>query len=295
MGAAVTRLKVTTYGEIVCDLGEGPLWSVAEGALYWIDVTGRRLHRQATPGEAESWELPHMPGCFAFRAGGGLIGAFRNRLGFFDPVTGDIDAFEGHDIDFGRERFNDGACDARGRLWAGTFDPSLKTASGSLYRIDPDRSVHRMDTGISMSNGMTWSPDGTTMYYSDSRPGRMYQYAFDMESGAVGPREVFLDYANKEGRPDGCTMDAEGHLWVAEVTAGRVSCYDPQGKLVRSIHLPVSKPTSVAFGGSGLSSLFVTTMRNGLSEAELAEEPLAGRVLRIELDVRGLPETPFSA
>lgn len=276
------------------DLGEGPLWSDAEKALYWHDVTARILHRlDPASGEVRSHPLPAMPGSFAFRRSGGMLAAFRNRLALFDADGGTASDIRGHDIDFGSERCNDGACDPGGRFWVGTFDPSLERTGGSLYRIDPDLSVHRMDTGFAMSNGIAWSPDGQVMYFADSRPGRIYRYDFDPRSGTLGERAVLLDYADRQGRPDGCTVDSEGFLWVAEVTAGQVSRYAPDGRHDRSIRLPVSKPTSLAFGGRDLRRLYVTTMRYGLSGAEREAEPLAGRLLSVEVDVAGQLEHLF--
>ncbi len=290
---AVTE-ATTIGGDIVCDLGEGPVWDDAGQALWWHDVTGRVLHRlDHATGATRSWPLPKMPGSFGHRRGGGMIAAFRNRLSLFDPETGEDREIEGHGIDFAVERFNDGACDAMGRFWTGTFDPTMKTDRGTLYRIDPDLSVTRVDTGINMSNGIAWSPDGRTLYYSDSRPGQVYRYDFDMESGTIGRRSIFIDFAGREGAPDGCTVDAEGFLWVAEVEAGRIGRYDPAGRCERTIELPVSKPTSVAFGGPDLSTLFVTSMRYGLGEKELARQPAAGRLLAVDVGVKGLPEPLF--
>jgi L-arabinonolactonase len=287
--------QVEPHGDVICDLGEGPLWCARTGRLYWHDVTGRRLHRSDAGGRhVESWDLPKMPGCFGLRRAGGLIAGFRNQLALFDPDGGEIREITGHGIDFGAERFNDGACDARGRFWVGSFDPSMKTASGCLYRVDPDLSVHRMDEGIAMANGLAWNPEGTVLYFADSRPGQIYRYAFDMDRGTIGPREVFLDYTDRPGRPDGCTVDQEGFLWVAEVTAGRISRYAPDGALAMTIDLPVSKPTSVAFGGAQHGTLFITTMRMGLSPEELALEPLAGRLLRVEPAVPGVAEPVFA-
>ncbi len=287
--------EVQPHGTIVCDLGEGPLWCPRSRRLYWHDVTGRCLHRSDMDGTAcESFALGRIPGNFGLRVGGGLLAVWRNGISLFDPDSAVEQEISGHGIDFATERFNDGACDARGRYWTGSFDPSMATAGGGLYRIDPDRTVHRMDDGIAMANGLAWSPDGTLLYFADSRPGRVYRYRFDMERGSVGDREVFLDYGDRPGRPDGCTVDSEGCLWVAEVTAGRVSRYAPDGRLVRRIDLPVSKPTSVAFGGPALRTLFITTMRYGLDPAQSAAEPLAGRLLRLEVDVPGLEEARFA-
>lgn len=285
---------VTPASDIICELGEGPLWAAEEQALYWHDVTGRTLHRlDVTTKKARSCSLPAMPGSFALRRAGGMIAAFRNRLAVTDSHGENYAEIAGHGIDFGAERFNDGACDPGGRFWAGTFDPSLKGVGGSLYRIDPDMSVNRLDTGFAMSNGLAWSPDGTIMYFVDSRPGRVYRYDFDAESGRLGERTILIDYENRNGRPDGCAVDHEGFLWVAEVTAWRISRYAPDGTHDLSVRLPVSKPTSLAFGGRDLSTLFITTMRYGLTEAELEAQPLAGRLLSVGLGIPGQPENLF--
>jgi sugar lactone lactonase YvrE len=170
----------------------------------------------------------------------------------------------------------------------------MEQGRGNLYRIDADLTVHRMDTGISMSNGIGWSPDDRVMYYADSRPGRIWRYDFDLESGEIRNRRVFVDYADRQGRPDGLTVDADGFVWVAEVTASRVARYDPDGSVDRVVTLPLSRPTSVIFGGADLRTLYITSMRAGLETHELDAEPLAGAVLSIETDTRGRPEPLFA-
>lgn len=285
---------VKRFAEGIDELGEGPVWAEAEQALYWFDVAGRVLHRRK-PGESrtQDWPLARAPGAFAFRKGGGVVFAFRNDLCVADSPSGPFRSIEGHGIDFGRERINDGAVDPAGRFWFGSFEPGVKPGAGALYRLDPDLTVHRMDTGLTMSNGIAWSADHRTMYFADSRPGKIYKYAFSAETGEIGPRRVLLDYTGRAGRPDGCATDANGYLWVAEVEAGHVARYDPDGKLDRTIEVPVSKPTSVAFGGPDLDTLFITSMHLGFSPEQRTREPLAGSIFMAEPGVRGMPDTSF--
>ncbi|TVR08046.1 MAG: SMP-30/gluconolactonase/LRE family protein [Salinarimonadaceae bacterium] len=285
---------VFRVGDDMCELGEGPIWEPREGAFLWFDVQSRRFMRRVFPdGETRATQLEKMPASFGRRAGGGMIFAFRNGLALTDDsgvVEREISC-EGV-VDFASQRFNDGAVDRRGRFWVGGFHPKVKEGGGGLYRVDPDLSIRRMDSGVTMSNGIAWSPDDRTMYFADSSPGCVWRYDFDLATGAIGPRRIFVDYAGRSGRPDGLTVDSEGFVWIAEVGAGRVARYDPTGRLDRVVAVPVSKPTSVTFGGPDFRILFVTTMQLGLSEEELAVETLAGANFACRCDVAGLPE-PF--
>jgi len=294
--AKTTPPDVVRIGEDICELGESPMWAPGEAALYWFDVPPRRLLRRVLPdGETVVTQLEKVPASFGWREGGGMIFAFRNGLVLTD-ATGAVEreiSCEGV-VDFATQRFNDGAVDRRGRFWVGGFHPKVDPGGGGLFRVDPDLTVRKMDSGVTMSNGIAWSPDDRTMYFADSRPGCVWRYDFDVGTGEIGPRGVFLDYADRPGRPDGLTVDSEGFVWIAEVTAGRVSRYDPQGRLERVIAVPVSKPTSVIFGGDGLRTLFITTMNLGLSAAERTTEPLAGALFACAPGATGLPETAFA-
>lgn len=296
MSVAVTKADVIRIGEGICELGEGPMWDQRAGALSWFDVPPRRLLRRTVPdGETIVTQLDKMPASFGWRSGGGMIFAFRNGL----ALAGDTGAVEREidcsgALDFATQRFNDGAVDRRGRFWVGGFHPKVEDGGGGLFRVDADLSIRRMDSGVTMSNGIAWSPDDRTMYFADSRPGCVWRYDFDVDAGEIGPRGVFLDYADRPGRPDGLTVDAEGFVWIAEVTAGRVARYAPDGRLDRVVEVPVSKPTSVIFGGPDFRTLFITTMRLGLSDEERVAEPLAGALFACEPGVAGLPEPTFA-
>jgi sugar lactone lactonase YvrE len=189
--------------------------------------------------------------------------------------------------------FNDGACDAAGRLWIGTRHRDASEPAGALYCIGPDLRVRRVVDGIIVSNGIAFSPDGRILYHTDSRPGSIDAYTYDPASGALSHRRRILDYTGLGRRPDGCTVDTEGCLWVAEIDGGRVARYTADGVLERSIPVPVSKPASVTFGGPDMTMLFITTISYGLSAAQQAEQPWAGMLLGVQTPIRGLPEPPF--
>lgn len=277
------------------NLGECPVWNQREQSLYWVDCTGSRISAITSGGAVRTWMLPELPGSFAFRENGGLMMAFRKGLAFvnLDAPIPEVNWLADTGIDHGMVRFNDGACDRHGRFWAGTFHRKMTDRIGGLYRVDADTSVRQMDTGIMSSNGIAWSPDNRTMYYTDSRPGVVYAYDFDLDEGSVRNRRVFLDYSTVNYGPDGCAIDSMGCLWVAEVRGSRVTRYRPDGKPDSSFDLPVTRPSSVAFGGPDLSTLYITTLVYGMGEEERAGQPLAGSLLALNPGVTGLPQPRF--
>jgi sugar lactone lactonase YvrE len=189
---------------------------------------------------------------------------------------------------------NDGACDPQGRFWAGTMAYDESPGAGSLYRLGVDGSCAAVLTGLTISNGIDWSPDGGTMYLSDSGDRRIDAFRFEGSTGSIGDRRTFVQLDREEGAPDGLTVDAEGALWVALWDGGAVNRYGPDGALLATIELPVQRPTSCAFGGPDNSILFITTARAGLGEITLAKQAAAGAVLAITgLGVRGVPCLPY--
>ncbi|GAA4326750.1 SMP-30/gluconolactonase/LRE family protein [Pigmentiphaga soli] len=291
-----TQAGVAGVSEVVNEIGEGPLWSASEQALYWIDSgpAAKTLMRyRPNGGTTDVWRLPQRASSVARRARGGLVIGFQRGLAVMDPASGRIDPVPLDGVDFGQERFNDSAVDRAGRLWIGSFDRALKAPIGVLYRVAPGQPARAMDRGFMMSNGIAWSPDNRTLYFCDSRPGRIYAYDFDADAGAILGRRVFMDFEGRAGRPDGCAMDSQGFLWVAEVGAGQILRLDPAGRIERALALPVSKPTSIAFGGEGLRTLFITSMTFGLTEAQRQEQALAGRLLAVDAGVSGLEEPAF--
>ncbi len=284
------------YAEPVAVLGEAPVWDPQAGRIWWVDCEQKKLfHRNpASVADVNTIALPHYPGSYAFRKNGGLIMAYRNGLTLLDPETGEDQPFEAAGADFSQERFNDGACDRAGRFWVGTMDRKRTGRNGSLFRVDPDLTVTRIVGDLVVSNGISFSPDDRIMYHHDSRSGLVFSYDFDIDSGEIRNQRVFMDFAGRPGRPDGCTTDAEGNLWIAEIGAGRVVQFDARGRQIRAIEMPVTRPSSVMFGGNDLSTLFITTMRDGLPSEELERQPLAGCLFYVKVDVPGLPEPRFA-
>jgi sugar lactone lactonase YvrE len=238
--------------------------------------------------------MPELVGAVVPRRRGGLVAAMQNGFKAVDPETGAVSLIANPEADKPGNRFNDGKCDRRGRFWAATMAIDTQPGEGSLYRLDTDGRVSRMDTGFHVSNGLGWSPDNRRFYFTDSGPKRIYVYDFDLEGGAVENRRTFVQVPDGVGVPDGLAVDAEGFVWSAHWDGWCVTRYDPDGKVDRVINLPVPRPTSCAFGGPDLTTLYITSARIRLSAGQLAEAPLSGSVFALQSGIRGLPEMPYA-
>jgi sugar lactone lactonase YvrE/DNA-binding IclR family transcriptional regulator len=275
-------------------LGEGPVWS--NGSLYWIDILGPALHRSnPVTGSDQILALPEIVGAFAETNGGKLVIGGRSGFAFLDPDTGEQMPIANPEEDKPNNRFNDGKCDRLGRFWAGTMDMDVAPGAGSLYRLDGDGSVHRMETGLGISNGIGWSPDDRDMYFTDSLARTIFIYDFDLGSGTIRNRRVFAQASEHMGVPDGLTVDAEGYVWSAQWDGWQLIRYAPDGRIDRTVSVPVPRPTSCTFGGPNLSTLYVTSARIRLTAQQLAEAPLSGSVFAIDAGVRGMPDEVFAA
>lgn len=285
-------MRIERIGDTTDLLGESCIWSVEEEALYWLDVRGRLLRRfDSRAGRTESFQLPELAGSIGLRLQGGVLVAMQSGIVLFEPETGALKPIARPSETIPHQRFNDGRCDRQGRFWAGTMDDVGRGPSGTLYRLDPDGMLVPVLGRVTIPNSLAWSPDGTTMYFSDTTSHAITAYDFDAASGAPSrPREFARTVA--PATPDGSTVDAEGCLWNAEYDGWKVTRYAPDGRVDRVIDLPVRRPTCCAFGGPALSTLFVTTASQNLTEAERAAQPLAGGLLAIEVGIRGLAE-PF--
>lgn len=276
-------------------LGEGPMWSIREQALYWVDIMGYAFHRwDPASGAHEQYDIGQPVGTVVLRRSGGFVLALKDGLYFWDKTNG-LRLIHNPEPDQPDNRFNDGAVDRQGRFWAGTMSMVGGGAVGALYRLDIDHSVHRMETGITVSNGLGWSPDNKTMYYCDTRPRTIWEYDFDSATGAIENRREFIVVpdAEGEGAPDGLTVDSEGFIWSARWGGWKVCRYDPDGKLEREVRVPAARVTSVMFGGPDLDDLYITSARTGLSDSELQAQPHAGSVFRLRPGVKGLPEPEY--
>ena len=278
-------------------LGECPIWSPADERLYWVDIDGLAIHRYDPRSGLDAWRpAPGRPAALALTpTPGRLLVAIEGRLAFFD-----WSAAEWHDwIDLEPEgtgnRLNDGRCDPVGRFWIGSmFAPaSAGRSSGLLHRVERDGSTTTVRTGIGVSNGLAFAPDGRTMYFADTARDTVWAYDYDPDTGTASEERVFLDFANLPGRPDGATVDEDGCYWIACVFGSTVLRVTPDGSIDRRILLPVTKPTMPAFGGADRSTLFVTTIGGGGSHRVDPGEPDAGGLFAIETSTRGLPEPLF--
>ena len=268
------------------ELGEGPIWDERSGRIAWVDILGRRVHlTDPVTGATESIETPLHVGAVAPRADGGFIAALKD--GFW--VIGDGPARRVASVPEARPglRFNDGKCDPAGRFWAGTMAYDRAAGAAALYRLDAGGPVRVID-GVTISNGLDWSADGTTMYYIDSPTQRIDVFECDPATGEIANRRVAIQVPREAGTPDGLTLDAEGGIWVALWGGGVVHRY-LDGRLEQVIKLPVSRPTSCAFGGAELDELYVTSAWEGLSDTERRAQPLAGALFRIRAGIRGVP------
>jgi len=282
---------------VVNDIGEGPLWCSQEQALYWVDAgqTPKTLLRHSpVTGKTDVIALPQRAASVIRRNGEGVILGLQKGLAVLSPTSGGIRLLSLNGVDFDRERFNDSAVDRAGRLWIGTFDRTLQKPLGCLYCVDGSLQAHKMDEGFMMSNGIAWSPDNRTMYFCDSRPGKIFAYDFDLTAGRVSNRRIFMDFSERAGRPDGCAIDSEGFLWVAEIDASQILKIAPDGDIESILPVPIRRPTSVAFGGERLETLFITSMTFGLKEHERREQPYAGRLLAVDVGIKGVEEPAFN-
>jgi L-arabinonolactonase len=292
--AAVDELRVAVPAANL--IGESPVWSVREQALYWVDVEGRRVQRSApATGASAQWPMPQPTGSIGLRCKGGLVAAIRTGFVFLDTATGGITSIADPEADLPGNRFNDGKVDRAGRFWAGTKNlANSAQPTGSVYRLDVDGTTHLVTRGISCTNGIAWSPDNRTMYLCDTWVRRIYSFEFDFERGTVHNRRLFAELAIEDGYPDGLTVDADGCVWNAHYDGWRITRYAADGGLVQVLQMPVQHVTSLTFGGRELRTLYVTSASMRLSEAALHAQPLAGHVLAFELGVAGLPEPCFA-
>ena len=291
MGSRIA--EISCIADVKAILGEGPVWVVRESALYWVDINGQAIFRLDGHGSVHRWDTPLRIGSLAPRATGGLVAGTDRGLAFIHLDTGRFDLFANPEENLPGNRFNDGKVDRLGRFWAGTMDNRERAASGTLYRLDPGLHVTTVDEGYRVTNGPAFSPDGTVMYHNDSA--RQVTYAFDLDrSGNVANRRELIRFSDGDGYPDGMTVDAEGCLWVAFWDGWCVRRFSPSGDRLAEVRVPVQRPTSCAFGGEGLRTLYITSARRDLQGTDLANQPLAGGLFAADVGVAGIADVPFA-
>lgn len=267
-------------------LGEGALWH--DSAFWFTDIKQKKIHRlDPAGGGRQSWDAPGQVGFIAPIAGGGFVAGLQGSLQRFDPVTGAFSLIVPVEADKPGNRLNDGAVDAQGRLWFGSMEDAEKNAVGALYCFEKGK-LRVAETGYLVTNGPTFSPDGRTLYHTDTLKKEIY--AFDVDAGGnLSNKRLFVRIEDSAGYPDGPVMDAEGHLWTGLFSGWEIRRYSPAARLVQTIRFPVSCITKLAFGGPALTDVYVTTAWKALDDAGRAREPLAGGVFHFRSDVPGLP------
>ncbi|MDR6181027.1 MULTISPECIES: SMP-30/gluconolactonase/LRE family protein [unclassified Pseudomonas] len=278
--------------------GECPVWHVAEQALYWVDIPAKRLHRWTPTGALDSWSAPEMLACIAARAGGGWLAGLESGLFALQAeACGQLSGERLVALDHAQPamRCNDGRCDRQGRFLVGTMvqDMAQGAPAGRLYSHTAGEGARLLLDDLIVPNGLALSPDGRILYLSDSHPSRQLIWAFDYDpdTGTPGNRRLFVDMNGHPGRPDGAAVDVDGCYWICGNDAGLIHRFTPDGRLDRSLAVPVRKPAMCAFGGRNLDTLFVTSIRPG---GDLSDQPLAGGLFALDPGVQGLAEPAFA-
>lgn len=283
-------------------LGESPVWHPDDAALWWCDIPGRAIHRwHEASGAHRQWDFEVEPCCMApLPAAAGAtqwLVAMRDGIFRFDPASGQRTQLAAPPYDTTTERFNDGRCDALGRLWVGTIYEPRDPPKAALYRFDAS-GLARIAGDITVSNGLTFAADGRSMTWADTKSHRLMAFDLDLGAGTVSNLHDLHRFAERQpgqplqaygGRPDGAARDAEGAIWVAMFEGQRLVRLAADGTWLAELPLPVRCPTMPCFGGADLKTLFITTARQNRSDEELAQQPLAGHVLRLRVPVPGLP------
>jgi sugar lactone lactonase YvrE len=284
-------------------IGEGPVWDHRDNVLWWLDIFRHELHAfDPSTGLDRITDLGAQIGAIVLRESGGLVLAAPEGFIGLDPATGARSLIASVDHDPAAMRLNDGKCDRAGRFWAGSIshnpvDPEAVSAvagTATLYRLDPNGDVVEVLDGVTVSNGMGWSPSDDTFYYVDTMTLRVDAFDYDLDSGAISNRRPLVTLSPNEGHPDGMCVDEDGCIWLALSGAGQIRRITPAGAVDRTVRLPLSRVTSCAFGGPTLDELYITSHSALMSDLDREAEPNAGALLRCVPGVRGLPSNPFA-
>lgn len=281
-------IQPTCIWEVQATLGEGVLWHAARRQVWFVDIKGRRIHRCAPDGSGRmSWDAPGQVSFIVPASDGGMVCSLEDGLYRFIEADGSFQPLAKVEADVTGNRFNDGHVDAQGLLWFGSMDDAEADPTGCLYRFDGS-AVRTMDEGYIITNGPAISPDGRTLYHTDTLDKRVY--AFDLApDGSLSNKRTFVEIVDG-GYPDGMAVDADGKVWVATFGGWRIDCFDAQGAKVGEVRFPCANVTKLAFGGEDLRTVYATTARKGLSAEELAAQPLAGGLFTFRLETAGLPQ-----
>jgi sugar lactone lactonase YvrE len=274
--------------DVGATLGEGVLWDAPEQRVWFVDIKGHRIHRCSHDGvERDSWDAPGQVSFIVPAVDGGMVCSLEDGLYRFDDADGSFTPLAKVEAEETGNRFNDGHVDAAGHLWFGSMHDAEEAPTGALYRFDGAR-VQQMDDGYVITNGPALSPDGATLYHTDTLQKRIY--AFDRApDGSLSNKRAFVEIEDG-GYPDGMAVDSTGHLWVATFGGWRIDRFDAAGVKVGEVRFACANVTKLAFGGEDLRTVYATTARKGLSEQELADQPLAGGLFTFRAETPGLPQ-----
>lgn len=288
-------MKIRTVWQENCILGESPVWHPREKILYWTDILKPKLHCYDPKNNThQDWRMPTNIASIAPNKKGGLIAAFKHGVAILNPITTNIRYCDTmSDVSAQKNVFNDGHCDHQGRFWIGSKNITENTPTGELFCFGADKKLKKMENQIIVSNGVIASPDSKYFYLTDSPTRIIYRYEFDSQSGVIHDRVPFITIDNHAGVPDGMTFDAKGYIWVCHFGGARITRFTPDGKIDRVIKMPVTYPTSCCFGDSHLKTLYVTSARRDLSDEQLKQEPQAGYLFAMDVDVPGITEGEY--
>ncbi len=274
-------------------LGEGPIWDTVSQRLFWVDVYNHRVHQfDPATGQNRYFNTGEVVSALAPSSPGYLVIALKDSLAELDLQTGEIFPLVQLELSSRVDtRCNDGKCDPQGRFWIGTVSDTPEKAA--LYRYDPGGSVDIMETGLTISNGLGWSPDGKTFYLTDSFQHKIFAYDFDGDAGTIHNRRVLVDLSDEPVEPDGLTIDTQGNIWSALWDGWAIACFDPTGYELFRVKMPVPRPTSVTFGGPDLNDLYITSASVGLSQKEVQECYTSGDLFRLSTELKGMPTYGF--
>lgn len=279
--------------EVTSGIGESPFWDLSLDALVWVDIASQEVRRiQLQTGQYEAWPVGQHIGAVLPRASGGMVVALGDGFGALDPVDGSIQLLAPVDVGDFNVRLNDCQCDRVGRIWGGTEGQPLHSAR--LYRLEADHSLTEMLKGVSVSNGIGWSPDDRLMYYIDSPERRVDVFDYDLGKGEIANRRPFVIIPSDFGIPDGLCVDEAGMVWVALFGGAALARYTPAGELDTKVAVPALNVTSCAFGGADLSSLLITTASTGMTAIQQAKYPDAGGLFVYHPGVCGKPPTAYA-
>jgi L-arabinonolactonase len=287
----LTSHAIQLVGDTRVKLGESPVWDAKGQVLFWIDIIGRRVYRRdIATGFERSWETPQEVGCIALATDDNLVMGLEDGFYTLDLASGTVKLVAPVEHPGPRMRINDGKTDRQGRFVAGSLVQGRKDRDGRLYRLDPAGVACELQRDIACTNGVCFSPDGATLYYTDTYQQAIYAADYDRATGTAGERRVLVDTTPYKGRPDGGTVDAEGYLWWSLVDTGQLARFSPDGKLDRMIDLGVPFCCCPTFGGSNMDRLFITSIQ--VTHTMRNEHPLGGRLFVVDgLGVAGIPET----